>query len=203
MFGVTTATTGPLIVHGTGRAQRGKPMSDGRLPLPAVIDYMNDTLARLGKAADFGVNADGWEFMIVNKYDKPLVSGKISPGDNVEHIARTEIHFAEVTVADTVTADDSVARMEEMEIPPGGTAKIKGSKNPWLTDWPAECAFWFKEPQGITTDAWCSIAIDVSTSVLDLGTVTRSTSTGFGSPLQAIFPPQDNDGPQYIYLQRA
>jgi hypothetical protein len=106
-------------------------------------------------------------------------------------------------VSDTVTADDSIARIEQMEIPAGGTAKIKGSTNPWLTGWPAACAFWFKEPEGGETDAYCSIGIEISTSVLDLGTVTRSTSTGLGSPLAASFPPQHQDGPQYVYLQRA
>lgn len=192
------------VVHGSAAQEKGNPMSDGRLSLPAAIELMNEALDRVGKSgADWGQNADGWEFFIVNKYDKPIVAGKITPGDNVEHISQTEVHFSEVLVSGTVTAGDSITRIEQMEIPPGGTAQVKGSTHPWLTDWPATCAFWFKEPEGGATDAYCSIGIEVSTSVLELGLVTRSTSIGFGSPLAAAFPPQDQDGPQYVYLQRA
>src|ERR1700712_159884 len=139
-------------------------MSEGRLSLPAAIEWMNEALDRVGEAgADWGSNASGWEFFIVNKYDRPVVAGKITPGDNVDHISQTEIHFSEIMVSDTVTADDSSARIEQMEIPPGGTARVKGSPHPWLVDWPATCAFWFKEPAGGATDAYCSVTIDVST----------------------------------------
>jgi hypothetical protein len=164
---------------------------------------MRELMDRLGKKdIDFGLNADGWEFSIVNKFDKPVVAGKITPADNIVDIARTEVHFDQAVVLETVTSADSSGRLEGMEIPPGGTVKIKGSKHAWLKGWPAGCAFWFKEPEGGTFESYCSIAIEVSTSILELGAVTRSTTTGLGSPLEASFPPQHPDGAQRVYLQQ-
>jgi hypothetical protein len=179
-------------------------MSDGTEPLYDAIGSMQKVLKTIGRPEiDWGVNKDGWEFLITNKFDKPVVLGKVTPADNVERIARMEIHFSETVVSDEVAPPaDTSEMLENLEIPPDGTAKIKGSKGHWLTDWPAACAFWFKEPDGETFESWCSISIDISTSILELGAVTRSTSTGLGSPLEAVFPPQDPAGVQRVYLQR-
>jgi hypothetical protein len=178
-------------------------MSDGTESLPEAIESMREVLNRAGQAdIDWGVNSDGWEFSITNKYDKPVVAGKITPADNVDHIARTEIHFSKTLVTGMVTGTDSIDRLEQMEIPPGGTVKVKGTKSAWLKGWPAACVFWFKEPEGGTFESWCSISIDISTSILELGTVTRSTSTGLGSPLEAVFPPQPRACAQHVYLTR-
>jgi|EndMetStandDraft_6_1072998.scaffolds.fasta_scaffold137517_1 hypothetical protein len=178
-------------------------MTEGTQSTSDAIASMNELLARFGKQGiTFGSNADGWEFSIVNKYDKPIVAGKISRDDNIVDIALTEIHFAEEVVKETVSSDDGVHHLEQMEIPPGGTAKIKGGKHAWLAGWPASCAFWFKEPDGGTFESYCSVGIDTSTSVLELGSVTRSTTTGLGSPLEAVFPPQQIDETQFVYLQK-
>jgi hypothetical protein len=178
-------------------------MPEGTESVSEAIASMHKLMDRLGKKnIDFGVNADGWEFLIVNKYDKPVVAGKISAADNIVEIARTEVHFDQAVVLETVGSADSIDRLEGMEIPPGGTAKIKGGRHAWLEGWPAGCAFWFKEPEGGTFESYCSIAIDVSTSVLELGAVTRLTVTGLGSPLEASFPSQHADGAQSVYLQR-
>ena len=178
-------------------------MSEGTESVSEAIASMHELMDRLGKKdIDFGLNADGWEFSIVNKYDQPVVAGKITPADNIVDIARTEVHFDQPVVLETVGSGDSIDRLERMEIPPGGTVKIKGGKHAWLKGWPAGCAFWFKEPEGGTFASYCSIAIDLSTSILEVGAVTRSTTTGLGSPLEATFPPQHHDAAQRVYLQR-
>ena len=178
-------------------------MTDGTQWTSEAIESMNDLLSRVGKQdMTFGSNSDGWEFSIVNKYDKPIVAGKISRDDNIVDIALTEIHFAEEVVKESVTSEDGVHHLEQMEIPPGGTAKIKGGKHAWLNGWPASCQFWFKEPDGGTYESYCSVGIETSTSILELGSVTRSTTTGLGSPLEAVFPPQQIDETQFVYLQR-
>jgi len=178
-------------------------MPEGTESLPEAIGSMQRVLNLLGQAdIDWGVNADGWEFFVTNKYDKPVVAGKFTAADNIDHIAKIDFHFDKATVAGKVTPTDDLDRIEQMKIPPGGTAKIKGVESPWLKGWPAACAFWFQEPKGGTFEAWCSVGIDISTSILELGTVTRSTSTGLLSPLEAAFPPQHHSDVQHVYLQR-
>jgi hypothetical protein len=178
-------------------------MAEGTQWTSEAIESMNELLSRVGKQdMTFGTNFDGWEFSIVNKYDKPIVVGKISPDDNIVDIALTEIHFDQEVVKQSVSSDDASHHLERMEIPPGGTAKVKGGKHAWLTGWPAGCAFWFKEPDDAASDSYCSIAIETSTSILEVGAVTRSTTSGLGSSLEAVFPPQQIDETQFVYLQR-
>ena len=178
-------------------------MTDGTQWTSEAIESMNELLSRVGKQdMTFGSNGDGWEFSIVNKFDKPIVVGKISPDDNIVDIALTEIHFDQEVVKETVSSDAANHHLERMEIPPGGTAKVKGGKHAWLKGWPAGCAFWFKEPDGGTHESYCGIAIETSMSILELGAVTRSTTTGLSSPLEAVFPPQQIDDTQFVYLQR-
>lgn len=177
-------------------------MSEGTESLPEALESMQAVLNRLGQAdIDWGVNADGWEFLVTNKYDRPVIVGKVTPADNVEHVSRIEIDFGNEVEVDKVAPADGATHVERMEIPPGGTLRVKGGGHAWLKGWPAPCAFWFKEPEGGIWESWCSLGIDVSTSILELGTVHRSTSTGFASPLEAAFPPQHHDDVQYVYLQ--
>jgi hypothetical protein len=159
-------------------------------------------LNRLGRAEiDWGVNADGWEFLVTNKYDREVIVGKVTAADNVEHVLHIERHFDQEIEVAKVKPADGATHVERMEIPAGGTVRIKGGGHPWLKGWPAACAFWFKEPEGGTWESWCSIGIDVSTSILELGTVNRTSSTGLASPLEALFPAQHHDDVQYVYLQ--
>ena len=84
-------------------------MSDGTESVSEAIASMNDLLDRLGKkGVDFGANADGWEFTIVNKFDKPVVAGRFTPADNIIDISRTEVHFDQAVVKESVSSEDSV-----------------------------------------------------------------------------------------------
>lgn len=177
-------------------------MSEGTESLPEAIESMQEVLNRYGRAdIDWGVNADGWEFLVTNKCGKPIIVGKVSPADNVEHVSHVEFDFANEVEVGKVATSHGGTHVERMEIPAGGILKVKGGRHPWLDGWPAPCSFWFKEPEGGAWESWCSVGIDVATSILELGTVHRSASTGLASPMEAAFPPQHHDDVQYVYLQ--
>ena len=78
-------------------------MSEGTESLPEALESMQAVLNRLGQAdIDWGVNADGWEFLVTNKYDRPVIVGKVTPADNVDHVSHIEIDFGNEVEVDKV-----------------------------------------------------------------------------------------------------